>query len=62
MKSLFILVGNSFGYFSNKYCMTSRPRSCGMFVQRFSTSKDAMIVSRLVDAGNFEKKSVVSLM
>ena len=62
MKFLLILVGNSFGYFSNQYCMASRPRSCGMFVWRFSTSKDAIIVSGLVDADNFDKKSVESLM
>ena len=60
--SLLILLGNSFGYLFIQKVIASRPRSCGIFEYRFSTSNLASILFLSISFGSFCRKSFISLM
>ena len=62
IKFFSILAGSSCGYFSNQNCIASIPNLCGIFVYKFSTSKDTKIALESVDCSSFDKKSFVSLI
>ena len=62
MKFLCILASRSWGCFSNKNCMTSRPSVWRMFVYKLSESKYTNISLGSVDCGSLLTKSVVSLI